>query len=260
MPFALAASYPAVFVATGIALALAASVWRTKRRAPRLALATYVLVVATTCVAQYVLYVHRQRGASLPAPQSYWADSFPPLDSAVRLASWLITTHAGSMFAYPAGGGLGASSGTLILVLIAAVVLWRQGRGTILALLVMPMGIALAAAVLKLYPYGGEPRIMQYIAPAVCLMAGLAAGALLELFRYSGRRAAAIRVAAMTLAVMGVVALIRDFRHPYRSIYDHQAREFARRFWPEQAKGAELACLQWDFGITQRGGAVTRTA
>ena len=64
----------------------------------------------------------------------------------------------------------------------------------------------------------------------------------------------------MTLAVMGVVALIRDFRHPYRSIYDHQAREFARRFWPEQAESAELACLQWDFGITQRGGAVTRTA
>ena len=152
VPFALAASYPAVFVATGIALALAASVWRTKRRAPRLALATYVLVVATTCVAQYVLYVHRQRGASLPALQSYWADSFPPLDSAVRLASWLITTHAGSMFAYPAGGGLGASSGTLILVLIAAVVLWRQGRGTILALLVMPMGIALAAAALEALP------------------------------------------------------------------------------------------------------------
>jgi hypothetical protein len=259
-PVALAASYPAVFVAGGIAIALAASVWRLPRRAPRIALAAFVLVLATTCAVLYVGYVHRQRGASLPAIQSYWADSFPPLDSPIRLASWLITTHAGSMFAYPVGGGLGASSLTLILVLIAAVVLWRQGRGTILALLVMPMGVALVAAALKLYPYGGEPRIMQYIAPSVCLLTGLASSLLLGMFPPPRSRATALRAAAVTLAVMGVVALIRDFRHPYRSIYDHQAREFARRFWPEQARGAELACLHWDIGISQRGGAVVRTA
>jgi hypothetical protein len=259
-PFALAASYPAVFVAGGIALALARSVWRTRRRGPRIALAAYILVVATTCAALFVGYMHHQRGASLPALESYWVDSFPPLDSPIRLAIWLITTHAGSMFAYPSGGGLGASSGTLILVLIAAVVLWRRGHGTILALLVMPMGVALTAAALKLYPYGGEARVMQYIAPAVCLMAGLALSTLLALLRRPIARAAAMRVAAITLAVMGIVALISDFRHPYRSNYDYEAREFARRFWPEQARGAELACLQWDFGICQRGGAVARTA
>jgi len=259
-PIALAASYPAVFVAGGIALALAASVWRTRRQGPRIALAGYVLMVATSCVALFVGYVHRQRGASLPAIQGYWVDSFPPLDSPLRLASWLTTTHAGSMFAYPAGGGLGASSGTLILVLIAAVVLWRRGHGTILALLVMPMGVALTAAALRLYPYGGEARIMQYIAPAVCLMAGMGLSFLLTLFRRPIARAAAIRVAAITLGAMGIVALINDFRHPYRSIYDHQAREFARRFWPEQARGAELACVQWDFGICERGCAVARTA
>ena len=64
-------------------------------------------------------------------------------------------------------------------MLIAAVVLWRRGQRTILALLVMPMGVALAVAALKLYPYGGQARIMQYIAPAVCLMAGLGLSTLL---------------------------------------------------------------------------------
>ena len=259
-PFALAASYPSVFVAGGSALALTASVWKTRRRGPRIALAAYVLVVATTFAVLFIGYVHGQRGASLPAIQTYWADSFPPLDSPIRLASWLVTTHAGNMFAYPVGGGLGASSLTLILVLIAAIVLWRRGHGTILALLVMPMGVALSAAALKLYPYGGEARIMQYIAPAVCLLTGLASSTLLGLLPRPTARAAAIRVAVITLAVMGIVALVNDFRHPYRSIYDHQAREFARRFWPEQARGAELACVQWDFGICQRGGAVARTA
>ncbi len=45
-----------------------------------------------------------------------------------------------------------------------------------------------------------------------------------------------------------------------RTVYDHQAREFARRFWPEQARDAELACVQWDFGISVRHEAVARTA
>ena len=43
-PIALAASYPAVLVAGGIGLALAPSVWRTRRWGPKIALAAYVLV------------------------------------------------------------------------------------------------------------------------------------------------------------------------------------------------------------------------
>ena len=40
-PIALAASYPAVLVAGGIGLALAPSVWRTRRRGPKIAFAAY---------------------------------------------------------------------------------------------------------------------------------------------------------------------------------------------------------------------------
>jgi hypothetical protein len=69
-----------------------------------------------------------------------------------------------------------------------------------------------------------------------------------------------VKVAAMALAVVGFVVLMDEFRHPYRAIYDYQVREFARRFWPEQAQGVELACVQWDYGIVQRGAAVVRTA
>ena len=66
-PIALAASYPAVLVAVGIALALAPSVWRARRRAPRIALAAYAMVVATTFVALFAGFVHRQQsGASCP--------------------------------------------------------------------------------------------------------------------------------------------------------------------------------------------------
>jgi hypothetical protein len=138
--------------------------------------------------------------------------------------------------------------------------LWRRGQRMVLALLVMPMGVALAVAAPRLYPYGGQARIMQYIAPTVCLMAGLGLSTLLARVLRPARRAAAIRVAAVTLAAAGIIALADDFRHPYRAIYDYQAREFARRFWPEQARGAEVACLQWDFGIATRHEGLARTA
>ena len=118
----------------------------------------------------------------------------------------------------------------------------------------------MGAAALKLYPYGGQARIMQYVAPAVCLMAGLGLSVLLGWLPRPAGRAKAVRVAAFTLAAVGIVSMADEFRHPYRAIYDHQAREFARQFWPEQARDAELACLQWDFGISMRHEAVARTA
>jgi hypothetical protein len=260
-PLALAASYPAVFVAVGIALALCPSVWRTRRPGPMLALGAYVVVVATSLVALRVVHTHHQQGAVIMAAlQSYWADSFPPLDSPARLARWLITTHAGSMFAYPWGGSRGASSGTLILVVIAAVVLWRRRQRTVLGLLVLPMGVALAAAALRFYPYGVQARVMQYIAPAVCLLAGLGLSTLLGLLPRPTTRAAATRLAAITLAVVGTGTVLDGLRHPYRAVYDHQAREFARRFWAEWSQGAELACPHRDFGAPQRRGAGPRTA
>ena len=68
------------------------------------------------------------------------------------------------------------------------------------------------------------------------------------------------RVAVIALGIAGLVLLAEDFRHPYRAIYDHQAREFARRFWPDQARSAELACLNWDFGLRRPHTAGARTA
>jgi hypothetical protein len=259
-PIALAASYPAVLVATGIGLALAPTVWRTQRRGPKIAFPAYVLMVAATSAVLFVGVTQRQQAGAVGGLQRYWADSFPPLDSPVRLASWLISTHAGSMLAYPGGGSRGASSATLVLVLIAVIVLWRRRQRTILSLLVMPTGVALAIAALKFYPYGGQARIMQYLAPAICLLAGLGLSTLLGFLPRPSGRVAAIRGAVLILAAVGIVSLVDDFRHPYRAIYDKQARDFARRFWSELGRDAEVACLQWDFGISVRNAPAARTA
>lgn len=259
-PIALAASYPAVLVAGGIGLALAPSVWRTRRRGPGIAFAAYLVTIAASFALVSAGVAHRQQAGAVVALQKYWANSFPPLDSPGRLVKWLISTHAGSMLAYPGGGSRGASSATLIVVLIAAIVLWRRRQRTILALLVMPLGVALAVAAARHYPYGGEAHIMQYIAPAICLLAGLGLSTILQWIPRPDRRSAAIRGTALILAAVGIVAMLDEFRHPFRAIYDEQAREFARRFWPELARRGDFACLQWDFGVKTRKAPPARTS
>ena len=78
------------------------------------------------------------------------------------------------MFAYPAGGDLGASTLTTGLVAggdrgLCASRLEADPR----AACSTPFALGLVAASLGRYPYGGSARTMQYVAPAIILMAGL---------------------------------------------------------------------------------------
>ena len=86
-PVGLASSYPGVLVAGGIGLVLAPSVWNTRRRGPMIAFSAYLLMIAATFAVLFVGVTHRQQAGAVMGLQKYWADSFPPLDSPVRLAS-----------------------------------------------------------------------------------------------------------------------------------------------------------------------------
>jgi hypothetical protein len=77
------------------------------------------------------------------------------------------------------------------------------------------------------------------------------------------RRRARSRLSALSvllLAGFGIASLAGDVARPYRFLYDEQSREFARRFWPEEARNAELACLRGDFGIKKPRSKNLRTA
>lgn len=252
-PVAVALSHPSAFVAGGVGLALAGPAWRAGWRA-RVALAAFGAAAAGTFAALFLAFTRAQAAATLPAMGADWSGSFPPLGSPIALARWLVAVHSGSMLAYPAGGEGGASAATLALVIVAAVVLWREGRRPALGLCLLPMGVALVAAALRRYPYGGSAngasaRVMQYAAPGLCLLAGLGAATLLNSFRRPRVRGPAIEAALLGLVAVGLVPAGRDFAHPYRAVPAARAREFARRFWPEVGRGAEVACLRWDFGV-----------
>ena len=90
---------------------------------------------------------------------------------------------------------------------------------------------------------------MQYAAPATCLLTGLGAAVLLSLPRSPRRRE---RLAIGSLAVLGGVGatlLVGQVVSPGRSDCDQRTREFARWFWSERGRGAEIACVKSDFGL-----------
>jgi hypothetical protein len=274
-PIALLMSYPSVFVAGGVTMALAWPAWASGRSSTRLAFAAFVLTVAGSAQAVFST-VARSPDATVRAWMDlYWSRAYPPAGVGPFL-KWLLLSISGSMLSYPDGGREGGSVGTFLCVLVGAMVLVRSRRRAELALLLIPLALALAASFGHRYPFGGEARTMQFVAPAVCLLMGLGLATLirfgsnrLPLRRvgtahrpededggqcppYEDRwRPAFLRVALVALAALGLIETGQFLRRPYRSSYDERARAFARAFWPEQARDAEVACVRRDFGVVE---------
>ena len=204
--------------------------------------------------------LNRVHDASLPGLQAYWADSFPPRTGPLALARWLVEVHTGSMFAYPGGGRRGASAPTLILFVLGAWALWRSRQRTLLTLCLAPFALTLTAAALRRYPYGGEARITQFLAPGICLLAGLGAARVLAWIPRDSTRRRATLAAMVLLAISGIGPLVASTAHPYRMPHDVRARDFARRFWPTIGIDAEIACVRQDFGVRGAGAPDPRTS
>ena len=247
-PLALGFSHPAVFVAGGIGLALGPAVWKSGARTSQVAHGAFLVATAGSFLALYLLFTRAQASATLAGMSAQWATGFPPLGDPLALLLWLTRVHTGSMFAYPCGGERGASVLTFVVFLVGAWLLWRRRNRTVFALCLAPFALALVAACLKRYPYGGvthgsPARIMQFLAPAICLLAGLGASAVLAW------RARTIRIGLAALVVIGAGPLAVESTHPYRSIQAERARSFAREFWPDLARDGEPLCLRWDLGL-----------
>ena len=91
-----------------------------------------------------------------------------------------MTVHTGDMFAYPCGGERGASSLTVLLFAVGAGVLWhRRAEGDRLdlpgAVRAGARGRGDQALSLRRRRRRIAARVMQYLVPSICLLAGLGA-------------------------------------------------------------------------------------
>ena len=251
-PLTLMLSHPAVFVAGGVSLGLASSVWRTGRRQALVPFLAFNLATAACFGVLYVLIMRPQAAEMAEWRLGYWGGGFPPLKNPVALARWLVAAHTGKMLAYPFGGNNGGSTPSFLLAVAGAAVLWRQRHRATLVMLLTPFGLTLVAAAFQKYPYGVDSRQMQYVAPAMCLLVGLGAASLCRSIPVPGYRLLTTWLLTLGLVVSAALSLAHDFSHPFSAHYDVKSRGFARSFWPELARDAEVACLFRDFGVYER--------
>jgi hypothetical protein len=250
VPFWIAVSYPAVFVAGGLSLALAPSALRSPRRA-RLPFLIYNVMVLASFLAVYlgstVFQAEKMREFYR---NGYWAESFPPLDRPWLVPLWLLDVHAGTMMAYPAGDRHGGSILTLACVIAGIIGFRREGKQRLLAVLLVPAALGLLAAFLGRYPYGGAPRIMLYLAPSICLLAGAGASRWLARLPRPALRHGLMCTCVAGLGLLAAGLMIRDLARPYRVVDDLRSREFARWFWGGGAGRGPFVCLGSDLGLT----------
>jgi len=228
LPVALAGSYPSVFTAGGILLALAVAAFlRRARPTITIGLICGLITAATFLLVDQKVGNAQYHSTGTPM-QLYWKDSFPPR-SLPDLAVWLVDSHTGNLFAYPVGGKRGGSTLTFLLFLVGAYGFVRRHRWSMRLLLFAPFALTLIAAALHRYPYGGSARIAQHLAPVICLLAAWGLHLLFERCIRSPRRRQRATLGTLTaLMLIAVVGMARDFQKPYKSITDQQVREVVR--------------------------------
>ena len=183
VPLALGLSFPAVFVAGGASVAIAAVLLGSPSRRGWATWGILNLIIVASFLVWYTLGIGGQAQAEAGVMVAGWSDALPPRDSLIKLAAWLVKVHAGPLLAVPVGGDNWGSTATMLLCLTAAVVLVRRGRYRLLLFGAGPFAFTLFAAALRLYPYGGHMRLSMHVAPIVCILAGIGAAATLDWLR-----------------------------------------------------------------------------
>lgn len=236
-------SYPAVFVAGGASLALVLAALRSGRRGV-IAWALYSAVVAGSFAAFYFLFAARQSASVADSwLEDYWRGAFPPLGEPLALLRWLVSIHTGLMFAYPTGAEHGGSTATTILFIAGIVTLLRTGRTRLAALLLAPFALTFAAAALERYPYGKSFRVAAFLAPSICLLAGIGASALLDLLRVPRRRERLAATLAAVLLLFALGGMAADILRPYKREEDQRMRAAMRDVAEMLAPGDQVASI-----------------
>jgi hypothetical protein len=250
MPLALGLSFPAIFVAGGASLAIAAVLLALRTQRGWMAWTVYTAVMAASFLAWYWLGIRSQAQAELGVMTSGWSDAFPPRDSLVKLAVWLVQAHASALLAVPVGGENWGSTATLSICLVAVVALVRQSRYWMLLLCAAPFALNLLAAALRRYPYGGHMRLAMHLVPIVCILSGIGAAAILRPLslrervrvRAGGMLAWPVVTVIVLLLTLAVAAIVRDFYLPGKNRHDIRNRDFAAWFWSGMEREHEVLC------------------
>jgi hypothetical protein len=257
VPLAVAVSYPALFVAGGISIFLAAEIWWRRCNLNQwLGWSAYNAVLLASLAGMLAVAARSQSQAELGYMRNYWKDNLPAITAPWEIVCWLARTHTGDLLAIPLGGERGGSTLSFLVAAVGVAALVRQRRHLLLLLCLAPAALNMAAALMGRFPYGGHVKFSQYLAPAICMLLGTGGAALaaqtLGEARLGGvgrplSRGPRLALALLALIPLGTIA--RDFACPYKSLTDQRYRDFARWFWQAAEYSGEALCLKTDLGL-----------
>ncbi|MDH3376622.1 MAG: glycosyltransferase family 39 protein [Gammaproteobacteria bacterium] len=251
-------SFPAVFVAGGVSLAIFATLLRERRQADgqRNALKLWfpwlvfnAVLVISFALSLFVLQRQFQWQGGYMA--TIWHNTFPPWEQPWKLPMWLLETHAGKFLAFPAGGKNFGSSLTLVLCVLGSIRVWRSDRRLAVFLLLFgPALLQLIAAGMHRYPYGESSKFAMPLAPAICLLAGAGAAWMAKVLSKKDRaRQRIINFWLIFFLVVGVGSMARDVIRPYKTLSDERARGWAQWFWQDAPHRAVVIGMKSDLGL-----------
>ncbi len=232
-------SFTAILCLGGATLWLFVQELRHRNRGGAVAAAVTGVMVLVSFVVLYLLMADvRGHETDKYQAMNMWKDAFPPTDRPWLIPWWLLKIHAGRMLSYPNGGRDFGSTATLLLCGLGVYRLIRTGRGSMVALLVLPLVLGLGAAAAGKYPYGTSARTMQYAAVPICLLMG--SGIVLALGWLLARRIDR-GLAVVVVLMVGLIgfSIARDVVQPYRELSEADSRQTMR--WLADQTGPEDA-------------------
>src|SRR5205085_10256125 len=215
--------------------------------------AAYGLLAGVTGSSFLLLLLGPVRAQHDPVIHADWASCMPDWHSPWSVPGWamLSSLEVCRYCCKPLGQLLAP------LALVGAVALWRGGRRGWVVLLALPVGLALLAAGLHRYPYGGV-RVMAYAAPAVALLVAAGTPAALGWLRARARPAAAALVVALLLP-LGHALWFTAFVWPEADVPGAAAYVEARRRAADPVTGNDWTHLYYfrhlgtHFALAERG-------
>ncbi len=154
--------YPGCFLCGGLLVYLLPAVWRARRLRTWLGYALLLFTILGCFGLLLAGPVHAQRCSAMT---ECWKDSFPPWDRPWKVPLWTVASSL-EVFRYccePLGQLLA------IPAAVGAWGFWQRGQRSLLVLLILPIALALLAAFLGAYPFGGA-RVVVYATPAIVLL------------------------------------------------------------------------------------------
>jgi hypothetical protein len=238
-PLALWFSYTTAFVSAALALLVAAGP-SVARGSPRLCpepglprasrdpgvaglgalsgRAVFPALLVASGLALYVVNILPTFGNThtMSGMKEFWASGFPP-GNPLLWPRWLLQAQTGRGFAWPVGDHHFASTGTFVLWAMGVGAFWRRYDRRVLALLLLPQALLLAAAFSRVYPYGGNLRLILFLGPNLAIFMAVGACWLSRRFGHRGRHAT-MRIFTGCLVAVGLGQLGLDLHARTREL------------------------------------------